>query len=171
MENASRALLMAATILIAVMLISLGTYLFATFGNYSKNINNNINSKTKQEFNAQFTKYEGGDPCTVYDIVTVINLAKNSNSKYEEYQNINRPGDYQNESNAYIYVTVNVNVNGERNISEVSNETELNNFINNNNQTRLGNNGNITYEKQYKCAINISNKTGLVKSIIFTPQP
>ncbi len=163
MENASRALLMAATILIAVMLISLGTYLFATFGNYSKNINNNINAKTKQEFNAQFTKYEtseSGDLCTVYDIVTIINLAKNSNSKYEEYQNINsRPGDYQKESNAYIYV------NGEKDINELSNEKKLNEFINQHNNI---DNSTGDYVYKYKCTVNISNQTGLVKSITFT---
>ena len=89
MENASKALLMAATILIAVMLISLGTYLFATFGNNSKNVNDNINQKTKQEFNAQFTKYEtksdynkSSEKCTVYDITTVINLAHDNNESY-----------------------------------------------------------------------------------------
>lgn len=45
MENASRALLMAATVLISVMVISLGTYLFATFGSYSKNINEKLSLK------------------------------------------------------------------------------------------------------------------------------
>ena len=109
MENASRALLMAATVLISVMVISLGTYLFTTFGTYSKNINKNLSAKQTQEFNAQFTKYEGGDPCTVYDIVTVINLAKNSNSQYEEYQDNKRP--QYSDSNTYIYVNINKDTN------------------------------------------------------------
>ncbi len=161
MENASKALLMAATILISVMLVSLATYLFATFGNYSKNINDNINQKTKQEFNAQFTKYETsetGEPCTVYDIVTIINLAKNCNDQYEEYQ-IGRINDFRNDSNSYIYVTVN----GESTITEVSNTNDLNSFISQHNTTTDG-----KYNDKYNCTVNISNQTGLVKSIIFT---
>lgn len=160
MENASKALLMAATILISVMLVSLATYLFATFGNYSKNINDNINQKTKQEFNAQFTKYETsetGEPCTVYDIVTIINLAKNCNDQYEEYQNA-RIDEFKNNSNSYIYVTVN----GET-ITEVSNTNDLNSFISQHNTTNNG-----EYNDKYNCTVNISNQTGLVKSIIFT---
>ena len=164
MENASRALLMAATVLISVMVISLGTYLFATFGNYSKQINSNLSSKQKQEFNAQFTKYEGGDPCTVYDIVTVINLARNSNNQYEEYQNIDKRPQYS-DSNTYIYV----NINKDTNINELSSEQDLNNFISSNNTT-MSNGNKIEYQNLYTCTINISNQTGLVKSITFTKQ-
>lgn len=160
MENASRALLMAATVLISVMVISLGTYLFATFGSYSKNINEKLSLKKKQEFNAQFTKYEGGDPCTVYDIVTVINLAKNSNSQYEEYQDNKRP--QYSDSNTYIYV----NINKDTNINELSSEQDLNNFISSNNTT-MSNGNKIEYQNLYTCTVNISNQTGLVKSIIF----
>ena len=162
MENASRALLMAATVLISVMVISLGTYLFATFGNYSKQINSNLSSKQKQEFNAQFTKYEGGDPCTVYDIVTVINLARNSNNQYEEYQNIDKRPQYS-DSNTYIYV----NINKDTNINELSSEQDLNNFISSNNTT-MSNGNKIEYQNLYTCTVNISNQTGLVKSITFT---
>ena len=161
MENASKALLMAATILISVMLVSLATYLFATFGNYSKNINDNINQKTKQEFNAQFTKYETsetGEPCTVYDIVTIINLAKNCNDQYEEYSD-GRISDFQNDSNSYIYVTVK----GEPTITEVSNSNVLNSFISQHNTTTDG-----EYNDKYNCTVNISNQTGLVKLITFT---
>ena len=167
MENASRALLMAATVLISVMVISLGTYLFATFGSYSKNINENLSLKQKQEFNAQFTKYEGGDPCTVYDIVTIINLAKNSNNQYEEYYKLNnRPRDFRNNSNAYIYVDIK-----DININELSPEPNLNEFISSNNKTKVINDGNdnkIVYENLYTCTVNISNETGIVKAITFT---
>lgn len=162
MENASRALLMAATVLISVMVISLGTYLFATFGNYTKQINSNLSSKQKQEFNAQFTKYEGGDPCTVYDIVTIINLAKNSNNQYEEYQDIStRPQSYNSNSNTYIYVYIK-----DTNINELSPEQDLNNFISSNNTT-ISNGDKIEYQNLYTCTVNISNQTGLVKSITF----
>ena len=163
MENASKALIMAATILIAVMLISLGTYLFATFANYSKNKNDNINEKTKQEFNAQFKKYETSETeelCTVYDIVTIINLAKNSNSKYEEYSNGRNNANYSSDSNSYIYVLVT-----KENVNEISDETTLNGFISSHNSMNSNTNN---YMDLYNCKVNISNQTGLVKSIIFT---
>lgn len=167
MENASRALLMAATVLISVMVISLGTYLFTTFGTYSKNINKNLSAKQTQEFNAQFTKYEGGDPCTVYDIVTIINLAQNSNNQYEEYYKLNnRPRDFRNNSNTYIYVDIK-----DININELSPEPNLNEFISSNNKTKVINDGNdnkIVYENLYTCTVNISNETGIVKAITFT---
>lgn len=164
MENASKALLMAATILISVMLVSLATYLFATFGNYSKNINDNINQKTKQEFNAQFTKYETsetGEPCTVYDIVTIINLAKNCNDQYEEYSGGRKTANYESDSKKYIYVTII----GENNINETTNTSDLNAFISRHNTTTDG-----KYNDKYNCTVNISNQTGLVKSITFTPK-
>lgn len=162
MENASKALLMAATILISVMLVSLATYLFATFGNYSKNINDNINQKTKQEFNAQFTKYETsetGEPCTVYDIVTIINLAKNCNDQYEEYSGGRQTTNWNANSTAYIFV----DIIGEPNINEISTTNVLNNFINSHNSTNNGD-----YIDKYNCTVSISDKTGLVKSIKFT---
>lgn len=162
MENASKALLMAATILISVMLVSLATYLFATFGNYSKNINDNINQKTKQEFNAQFTKYETsetGELCTVYDIVTIINLAKNCNDQYEEYQGGNRPESFENQNNVYIFVSIIP----KNEVNEKSNTTNLNDFISQHNTTTGG-----KYNDKYNCTVNISNQTGLVKSITFT---
>ena len=157
MENASNALLMAAGILISVMLISLGTYLFMTFGNYSKSINDNLGQKEKQEFNSQFTKYETseiGEKCTAYDIVTIINLAKDSNEKYEEYRN-GRPENWEKDNNAYIYVI------GLDNINETSTNDDLNKFI----QQNVKSNGELT---KYKCSVQISEKTGLVKSITFT---
>ncbi len=166
MENASNALLMAAGILISIMLISLGTYLFATFGGYSKNINDTLNQTQIEEFNAQFTKYETttGDEttyCTVYDIVSVINLAKNANEKYEEYKNLNkrRPSNAERENNTYIYVNVNGNT-----INELSLEKDLNQFIQNNIETDREN----TKLTKYNCKVEISGKTKLVKSIKFT---
>ena len=138
------------------------TYLFATFGNYSKNINDNINQKEKQEFNAQFTKYETsgtGELCTVYDIVTIINLAKNCNDQYEEYQGNSRINNYNSENNSYIYVTII----GETDINEKTEESILTEYINQHNSTTNG-----EYNNKYNCKVNISNQTGLVKSIIFT---
>ena len=89
MENASKALIMAGGILISVMVISLGTYLYTTFRNYSVETEQTIADRQIAQFNSQFYKYYSGenaqDPivCTAHDIVTVVNLAKENNQRYE----------------------------------------------------------------------------------------
>ena len=58
MENASRALIMAAGVLVGVLLLSLAVYLFTIFGNFGSEMTTQMNEKNLSEFNAQFTKYE-----------------------------------------------------------------------------------------------------------------
>ena len=59
MENASKALIMAASVLIAIMVLSLGVYLFSIFGGTSQEITNIITESQISEFNSNLTKYEG----------------------------------------------------------------------------------------------------------------
>ena len=77
MENASKALLMAAGVLIGVLILSLAVYLFANFGTASAEIHKQKDMNEINKFNTQFTSYEGKE-CTVHDIVSVANLAKNA---------------------------------------------------------------------------------------------
>lgn len=171
MENTSNALLMTASILIGVMIISLGTYLFTTFGGYSKNINERLTQQQKEEFNSQFTKYETTTDdettyCTVYDIVTIINLAKDANEKYEEYKS-GRPSNYLNDNNSYIYIKINGDTSS--NISEKTSDSELNEFIKKRNEQEVDNITNeVDFKHKYKCEVHISEQTKLVKKITFT---
>ena len=55
MENASKALLMAAGVLIGILILSLAVFLFANFGSASAEINRQNEIKRINEFNAQFT--------------------------------------------------------------------------------------------------------------------
>lgn len=89
MENASKALLMAATVLIGVLLLSLGVYLFTLFGDFSADMSEKLNQKNIDEFNAKFTKlesYQEGqewkNTCRAQDIVSIANTAKENNNKY-----------------------------------------------------------------------------------------
>ncbi len=91
MENASKALIMAAEILMGVMIISIGVYLFNTLGKYSADTTAEMESAQISAFNQQFLKYygtsyvEGGEiepiHCTIHDIVGVANLAKKINEQ------------------------------------------------------------------------------------------
>ena len=91
MENASRALLIAAGVLVGVLLLSLAVYLFTIFGNFGSEMSIQMNQKNISEFNSQFTKYESyqdenGDwqnLCRAHDVVTIANLAKENNWQYD----------------------------------------------------------------------------------------
>lgn len=93
MENASKALIMAAEVLVGVMIISLGVYLFNTMGTYSRETSKKITDAQIAQFNSQFQKFYGDrtndegeiEPikCTIHDIASIVNLAKKNNEEYE----------------------------------------------------------------------------------------
>lgn len=83
MENASRALIMAAGVLIGMAILSLAIYLIMSFGASTSETYQRVEEQRLMEFNAQFNVYEG-ENATVYDIVTVVNLAKENNLKEEK---------------------------------------------------------------------------------------
>ena len=96
MENASKALIMAATVLLGVMIISIGVALFNTFSDFSRDTLEKVEDKKIAEWNNNFLKYYGAIstekdgkkltqaiPVTAHDIVSVVNLAKQNNENYE----------------------------------------------------------------------------------------
>ena len=121
MENATKALFMATSVFIGLLLLSLGVYMFKTFGDYGAQTTEKLAEKDINEFNAQFYKYEGQETCRAHNIVSVANLAKqnNQNYGYTEYD--------KNKKQPY-YIQVKVK-NIEENFEEKSQEY-YNNFIN-----------------------------------------
>ncbi len=79
MENASKALIMAGGILIAIMVASLFVYLFTTYGSQAKDMYDRIYERQKTEALNEYTQYEGTTENTIYDVVTVINKAQDNN--------------------------------------------------------------------------------------------
>ena len=159
MENASKALIMASTVLIGVMIISLGVYLFNTFGGTSKEINTKLTEAQILEFNSQFTKYEGKEKIRAHDIVSIANLARQSNEKYygKDYK-------YLEVKNEPYYISVIVTGTDQFNSVNFENKEEINfqDFIKT--ETLNG-----TSEIYFKCTdLTISNITRLVTSIKFT---
>ena len=57
MENASKALLMAASVLVGILILSLIAYLYTVFGDYSSLIQARLEEKNITEFNTKFTQY------------------------------------------------------------------------------------------------------------------
>ena len=83
MENASKALLMSAEVLVGVLIIIVMVYLFVTMQGWAKEVQENIDVKSVYEFNSKFTVYEEREDLTAQDVVSIINLAKSINKKYE----------------------------------------------------------------------------------------
>lgn len=100
MENASKALLMAAGVLLGLMIISLAVLLFTNFGGTSSQIHDNIEQNQISQFNSQFTKYIGKNNVTIYDVISMANLATENNKYYEFSRTANMPTGNDN------YITV-----------------------------------------------------------------
>lgn len=86
MENASKALLIAGGVLIAILILTLFTYLFGRMAENTASIYDILEQSEIVEFNQKFSNYEGrgiGDlsdePLTVQDVATLINLAQDNN--------------------------------------------------------------------------------------------
>ena len=92
MENASRALIMAAGVLIGILILSLGAYLVIDLGSRSASISKEIESQRIVESNSKYTSYASTSDdrklLTVYDIITILGYAKENNNYYE-IENLN----------------------------------------------------------------------------------
>lgn len=78
MENATKALLMAGGILIAILTISIIVSLFNQGGNVSRSYSKASDMEAVTKFNANFTKYIGKQ-LTIHEVVTISSYAKNNN--------------------------------------------------------------------------------------------
>lgn len=88
MENASRALIIAGTVLIAILIISVAISIINLYGNYvaeaeQKRINQEIT-----QYNAKFEKYaeksylkDSENEISIHDVITIFNLVKEYNER------------------------------------------------------------------------------------------
>lgn len=146
MENASRALLMAASVLVGILIISVGVALFNSFGGSSKNIIDKIEEGKITEFNNQFSKYYGlPQGITAHDVITIVNLARQNNNELEAT------------SPDYIRIQVNTDNNFEK-----KTENDYIKFIKDNMLVK-DENDKYTKTKFFECTqIDVSEETGKV---------
>ena len=159
MENASKALIMAGGVLIGILILALAVYLFATFGAESREIHAQMEERQLTQYNAQYTIYANRSDITIYDIVSVANLAKENNDYYQNYGNF---------TTAYK-VTVVITGAGANSTSNFQDKTaqekqtllELYNSI--------GSDGNL--QNTFTCSTIEYHESERVKSITFKPTP
>ena len=103
MENASKALLIAAEVLIGIVLLTLFSYLFTLMAENTSRIEKRAKLNRINEFNQEFLNYEGRgvrevgkdssghsiyNPLSIQDVATLINLAKDNDTKYKFYTKV-----------------------------------------------------------------------------------
>lgn len=89
MENSSKALLMVASVLIGVLLITLMAYVFYFSSDYSSKIKENIATKDIYQTNVRFEIYNERNDLNIHDVQTIINLVEDYNKKIETVNKIN----------------------------------------------------------------------------------
>ena len=109
MENAVKALYIAAGVLMGVMVLSLGVALFASLQNYVDSSKEQIEFNELTSFNTQFTKYINYAngvkqfDLTIQDVITAAGKAYENNSSY------NLDTNEWDESSNSLYVSVYLN--------------------------------------------------------------
>ena len=106
MENAVKALIIAAGVLIGIMILTLGVALYSSLAEYVESVHEETRSKEVQQFNEPYIKYIDAE-LTIQDVVTAANNARENNLKYNltekdestYYVEINLPGNLQLEKN------------------------------------------------------------------------
>lgn len=161
MENASKALLMAAGVLIGMLILSLAVYLFVSFGSASAELYKQKEAQEIEAFNSQFTSYVGKQGITIYDVVTVASIAS-ENNKYYEYT-------YRIPTKTSSDYYIEVRYEGNKIEQAVDHPEDYNDLIQKNLNTDMVNSGDNTFSlEQYTCTVEINPITGRVFSVKFT---
>lgn len=160
MENASRALMMAAGVLIGLMILSLAVYLITSFGSASAEAHRTNEQNRINEFNTQFTQYEGRQDITIHDIVTVVNLARSNNEEYD------LTAQTSNNSNYYITVNAKIASDGYKANMQDLETKDLNEIVTNEISSLSEGSSNLPL---YSCTVLISPITERVYQVDFQP--
>lgn len=162
MENASKALLIAAGVLLGLMILSLAVFLFMNFGGTSAQIHDSVEQDQINNFNSQFTQYEGKTDVTIYDAVSLANLATQNNQEYE----LTKRNSVTDGKDNYISVVLDgtcIEGGANSNTQDLANAN--NNRIKQQVDNYLKNNVNMSL---YNVKVSLSTETGRVYQVIFT---
>lgn len=161
MENASKALIMATEILVGIMILGIGVYLFNMFATYSSDKYEKIESAQISEFNMQFLKFYGEDnkgkpiECTIHNIVSLANLAQKNNIENELVDEIVTGKKVVYQKKAWVSTEnslyVQIDLNNTKNL-ELKSNSDLVELMKENDLTNSPT-GEKTEQKLYKCIV------------------
>ncbi len=124
MENASKALIMAVSIILGIMIVTFLCFAFGMVKNLNSKNMTQIEETETAKFNEEFFKYyENGKDIievTSHDIISISNFVKENNSKY----------DFKEATQNSYYVTIDVYTKSEKIYNfEKSNQDEYSIFL------------------------------------------
>lgn len=176
MENASKALFMAAGVLIGVLILTLAVYLFATFGSTSAELHKQQATDRLNEFNSQFTSYEAKNEngLTIYDFITVASLATENNKYYDlpDKTGISDSSLSTNQSDYYVSVFIegnNINYGFGKNTESNEANEKYQNLIDQE-LNKIKPTGTEEKLPLYECKVSISSTTQRVYKVEFRPK-
>ena len=102
MENANKALFIAIGVLMGVIILSLGVFLYYSLGGYITSTQEQMENNAISSFNQHFFAFNEREDITIQEIITITNFAKESNRK-NGFDGLTINNDGNND-----YVTVNV---------------------------------------------------------------
>lgn len=143
MENASKALLIAAGMLLVVLVLTFMIMVFTRMASQTSDIYANLEQSDIDEFNQKFFKYEYKKELTIQDVVSIINLAKESNEK--------------GKMPVKVEVIINATISGYNQGMDLTNTANLNKLLKDN--MDINNN-------KYKCTVSYAENSELVGKIV-----
>ena len=108
MENAARALEIAAGVLIGVLLMALIVYFFKTMGEWPQQQDDMMSSEQTSKFNLEYEVY-GKKGMYGVDVISCLNKAKDNNDKYLDESKLGflASGSYPEEFVINVFVHMN----------------------------------------------------------------
>lgn len=80
MENASKALLIAGSMLLLILIMTLATYIFKQLGSQTSEFYREMSDTEIYEYNQQFFNFENRD-LRVQDVITLLNIIEDINKR------------------------------------------------------------------------------------------
>ena len=107
MENASKALIMAAEILLGIILLTICVGAYYSWNNLASDINKDIELTKIQEFNRTFTIYDNSldskaHDLTTHDLISILNFVKEYNKQVDDYSKVVITSNFGIDSNTQI---------------------------------------------------------------------
>ena len=120
MENITKALYMAAGVLIGLLILALFVWIFSNGGKFLATFENEGNIKQVEQFNAELLAYQKEEN-TIYDVVSAINKVKDINEQYS----------YDSQSSIQVVVTGIYELNIDNSENFIGSEISLTDLIRN----------------------------------------
>lgn len=176
MENASKALLMSAGTLIAILILALMNRLFGSASQVTKSYDDSMQVASITQFNTNFTKYlDAGvgyngltnqvtrQNANIYDVISLANFAKNYNNNFSQETNDNNDPAIVKVDLKNIGETAPI-ITNLQNYSKSAQDYLISNCYYANNASP-----NAKYVITFKIKIESSNDTGRINHVSFIP--